>query len=575
MSIFWGIYSPNPIADHFMGAMASRIRRMPEEPVFEMDTPHFKLMQLDIRAFGTSGVHRTHEICAALAGDPIREGAPPGNRYAGLEQLATDIENDSPEVALNRCQGSHALCHYNQLHRQLLLATDKAGVRPLYYLFRENCLFFSTCLKSFTGLGLDLKRNTTALVEAWSFGVPLGRNTFYQDIQVLADGEYLVWNDRDVAPRILSYHEWDKIPREADPQAPTGLYQRFSQAVKDRCPPSEGVVSFLSGGLDSRCIASALKEQGKRVTALNSYQPGEQDQAFAREFARHATIELISLPRKVNTGITRDLLANTIARARTHGGSDFPCKFIFSGDGGSVPMGHVYLEPSLVQKLESGDLAGARVQFLEKRKIPARILKHSPSKDLLTHSKKILKRELEQLKTRDGLQAFFLFLLKNDQRRHLHGYYEDMDIIRTELALPFFDGRLLEKIVSLPRAPFLYHGLYHEWLKEFPKETRDVPWQTYPGHMPCPIKEKGSPSQAQRSTQWEKNQAPKNMGRRWAQIISCGRRLTRPDFPKDLISRPRVLAFMVLHLTGIKDYSYIFSFCRHLHGLYRDHPVEN
>ena len=153
-------------------------------------------------------------------------------------------------------------------------------------------------------------------------------------------------------------------------------------------------------------------------------------------------------------------------------------------------------------------------------------------------------------------RAFFLFLLRNDQRRHLHMYYENIDQSRIELQLPFFDARLIEIIVSSPVEPFLMHKFYHKWLEYFPKDVVSVPWQTYPGHELCPLYVDG-----EYKSQWHGKIRHKNFFQRLADLRGSFKFLFKPDCTDNIISKYKLILTMPFHLFNIRDYSYIYKFC--------------
>ena len=557
MSMFLGIYGNAPREDFQAMIQALDIRST--DRTHSHDTPDFKCFHLDIGAWEGAGTDPEDPLPLALAGNPILGG---GHRDGARKVLADNLRPTDLSV-LDQCRGSFALCQYHPPSRSLILATDKAGVRPLYYVFHRGALYFSTALKCLTRLPGLGEFSPRGLAQDWSFGAPLGTATRFQKIRVLRDGQALVMGPDETQARPLDYHRWDTLPTTKAPPSPEVFHDIFTRAVALRCPPGNQADAFLSGGLDSRCITAALQSLDKEVRVFNSYLPGEQDQAFTRDYARAAGLELISLPRAGTAASTRALLADTIQEAENHLGQR--PGLIFSGDGGSVPMGHVYLEQDLVRALERGDTPGARTRFMDQRQLPLRVLARGLFQADENPSFDGLDAELADLDTPDPLQAFFLFLLRNDQRCHLHGYFEDLDQIRTELALPFFDARLLEHIVAAPRNPFLYHDFYHDWLTAFPPQVMATAWQTYPGHRPCPV---ASPH-GESLTQWEAKPGELTWPKRMNQARDCLRGLVRSDFPAAIISRPRVVATLVAHVLGLRDYRYVFKFCRHIQALTR------
>ena len=105
-------------------------------------------------------------------------------------------------------------------------------------------------------------------------------------------------------------------------------------------------------------------------------------------------------------------------------------KAVWSGEGGSVGLGHVYLSPEIVKLMRLGDLGGAVDVFLrqQRRRIQTRILDPEfaglfPSSYL--HSR--LCSELEAIGHPDPVRAFYIFLNLNGPRRHLESHFETID----------------------------------------------------------------------------------------------------------------------------------------------------
>lgn len=172
----------------------------------------------------------------------------------------------------------------------------------------------------------------------------------------------------------------------------------------------------------------------------------------------------------------------------------------------------------------------------------------------------------------DPGRRLHLFLMFNDQRRHMAEHFENIDVKRIELQLPFFDARFLAVILSLPIDSCLYHRFYLEWLGKFPPAITSVPWQAYPGHLPCPI-----PSPPGVRLQWdaETGDAAKRLRRDdvrryWSLARAAGR------VSDGLINRRKLIGAVLLTYFGIQDYSYALQFassvlryanqCQHIDG---------
>jgi hypothetical protein len=161
--------------------------------------------------------------------------------------------------------------------------------------------------------------------------------------------------------------------------------------------------------------------------------------------------------------------------------------------------------------------------------------------------------ELEGIRCEDPAKAFHLFLMLNDQRRHLANHFEHIDEHRLELHLPFFDRRFLETILSVPVDWGMSHGFYDTFMGAFPPVTRSVPWQTYPGHRACPITEASDAAY-----QWDERELAASRDRDRRSLVALSRSLLRDSaFPTTLLRRGYLRLTTLAHAAGLRDYDYV------------------
>jgi hypothetical protein len=100
------------------------------------------------------------------------------------------------------------------------------------------------------------------------------------------------------------------------------------------------------------------------------------------------------------------------------------------------------------------------------------------------------------------------------------------------------------------------HRLYNAALRFFPSIVSAVPWQTYPGHEPCPI-----PLPVGAIDQWGDPQKEIVRRERRAGILGEAARLVRAsDFPAPILNRGHVAAAGLLHWLGRGDYAYVMDY---------------
>jgi hypothetical protein len=175
--------------------------------------------------------------------------------------------------------------------------------------------------------------------------------------------------------------------------------------------------------------------------------------------------------------------------------------------------------------------------------------------------------EVNRYPLADRGRRFYLFLLFNDQRRHLHQHFESIDMHSLELLTPFFDARFLQAVAATPVRWGVLHRLYGDFFAQLPAFARQTPWQTYPGHEACPVK--GEVAAKVGHYQW--SQTPLREG--WLARLRCAWQLVgsvRPSAQTPVFSRPRVWLAALCHALGLRDSRYILTRLE----LYRHHLAQ-
>ncbi|HEX8722811.1 MAG TPA: asparagine synthase-related protein, partial [Pyrinomonadaceae bacterium] len=451
MTLFAGIYARDPrlpppaAARDSLRRLLSRDRR--DEPAV-FDGGRAFLVKADVGAYGEPA-WRVDEggAVSALAGEPLLGAAGGGEGRRGRAEdlaelhgawLAGDLD------ILRRARGVFCAAHYSPAGG-LTLAADKLCVRPLYYWAGEKYVVFSTALRVLEGLDLVPKElDVRAVAEQVGLGVPLGTRTPYAGVSLLRAGEVLRF-DGDAASA-HRYWRWDDIAPSARDEGELAreAYALFTEAVARRARGDAATFAFLSGGLDSRAVVGALRARELAVHTFNFSPAGSQDQVFGAGYARLAGTTHHEAPRRDEGGVDWSrMLADAWRAAREGEGlaAERP-QLGWSGDGGSVGLGHVYVSAEIVALTREGRTGEAVEAFLRQQEahVPERFLRPRAAAALSDVLRRGVREELESVGCPDPGRGFHLFLMLNDQRRHLARHFENIDLHRLELQLPFHDG---------------------------------------------------------------------------------------------------------------------------------------
>lgn len=554
MSLFAGIYSlqedggilpPPPDSVTAMTQMISRA----DDPVTTFASDRFFLAKVDINAFAAPGYHHAPGVhVAALAGHLLSRNEPGGTRHKELARLSRDLRRGRRK-ALRKCQGSFALCYYDLTAHRLVLATDKLGIRPLYYCRTPAHLYFANSLRVLEFVGNVPKRlDMQGLAEMLAFKYPLGPRTPYADIGILESAGILSCDGRAVY--IGQYFRWDSLQPLSmrEEEILDTAYDLFRDAVAKRYEVGKTALSLLSGGLDSRCIVMMLNQLGADFRTL-TFEHGCVDEELAKRFAKKAGIDQVLV-----AGLGQGEMEWASRIKDVKWADEMPTEpLVFSGDGGSVGVGCEYVKAEDIRIVRQEGIDPLVHRLWEMRRPPKRFFKNAVYQHLIDALFEGIYEEFSQLACSDAGRTVHMFYMNNDQRRHLHPLFENVDLYRVEFLTPFFDAAFMELILSAPIDLFLKHGFYHKWVTRFPKVFMAVPWQTYRGHLPCPVK-----GNVAGPTQWERT--------RWARFTRSLSSLRRgvaealtSRFPSSIMRRGPVLLAAVLHGTFLRYYGHVFA----------------
>lgn len=527
----------------------------------ECNQDSFFLIKWDSGAFSESAwqLKPDGSVCT-LVGDPLLiENSIRTSRAQQLARLAPASE-PLDGAALAMCRGSFALVRYEANGQSLSLTTDAVGLRSIYYVFQDGVLFFSTALRVLEAIPeIEKKLSILGMAEQSAFSFPLADRTPYEGIKVLRECEILMASGAGISSR--SYYDWTTSETSSnDPaEAAKHLHSIFQEAIRIRAGEDKRVYSFLSGGMDSRAIMATLIGMGRHVEAMNFSPDASQDQRYAQLLAAEAKEECRLHCLKGGSYPNFSFLAlaaKTELEQLELTSVDRP-QLIWSGDGGSVGLGHVYMNERMLDLGESGDIPSAMKHFMDVNRIAIAhgVLRNEVRQYLPKMLFESVMSEVDRYQRMDIGRRIYLFLLFNDQRRHLFKHFETIDQHGLELLTPFYDAQLLKAVSATPARWGILHRLYDLFFQHLPSFALRTPWQTYPGHVPCPL-----PQDTSASYQWTRTSQPERRGivgrtKLARQLLLAFNRTMKPQ----VFSQSRIWLAALLHASGIRDCQHILS----------------
>jgi len=166
------------------------------------------------------------------------------------------------DACVNYLRGMFAFAIWDGKKKELFIARDRLGVKPLYYFHADDgSLYFGSEIKTiFQASALKPEINFHALPDYLANHATSGEETLYHRVKRLLPGHTLVWRDGKV--EIKKY--WDvSFSKTADQTRSdkdfiAEWYELFRTSVRLRLMADVPLGMFLSGGIDSSAIAAVM-----------------------------------------------------------------------------------------------------------------------------------------------------------------------------------------------------------------------------------------------------------------------------------------------------------------------------
>ncbi len=185
--------------------------------------------------------------------------------------LAAFLEWDT--ACFSRFRGMFAVAFWTESSRRLVLARDRLGIKPLYFVCRNNDIYFGSELKTlFIHPEIDRNLSLPALDCYLTLNYVPGNLSLVEGIEKLSAGHWLEWR----AGTVRSEAYWQLpigCPRQIDFQnAKEELDHLLAQSVREHLLSDVPLGVWLSGGLDSSTIlhyASQASDRSLRTYSIS------------------------------------------------------------------------------------------------------------------------------------------------------------------------------------------------------------------------------------------------------------------------------------------------------------------
>jgi asparagine synthase (glutamine-hydrolysing) len=196
-------------------------------------------------------------------------------------------------ACVDKFVGMFAIAVWNEQERRMLLLRDRLGVKPLYYAWDGQRLWFGSELKALAAFDAwqpEIDRG--AVGEYLQYGYISAPRTIYRNVHKLMPGHWLELGEVG-EPREHRYWAPPIAEQSADlneNELEERLESLLIEACRYRMVSDVPVGVFLSGGLDSSLVAALLQRYGGgelRTFTIGFDDPRYDESPHARRVAEH------------------------------------------------------------------------------------------------------------------------------------------------------------------------------------------------------------------------------------------------------------------------------------------------
>jgi len=170
----------------------------------------------------------------------------------------------------SKLKGMFAFAIWDERKKQLFLARDRFGIKPLYYYKNTNCFAFASEIKA-------LKKNTTfsfslsnqSICDYLAYRYVPSPNTIWSEVKKLPPAHYMIIAE---AGEHKTHQYWslsssdEKTNRQG---LVVELAERLESSVKQHLQSDVPVGSFLSGGYDSSALVYLMSKLGYQSSTFS------------------------------------------------------------------------------------------------------------------------------------------------------------------------------------------------------------------------------------------------------------------------------------------------------------------
>lgn len=190
------------------------------------------------------------------------------------------------DTSLDRLNGMWAFAIWDRQKKELTLARDRFGIKPLYYAYWEGNFYFASEIKALAAAGVPMEADEAT----WSLYLTKGlydhsEQTFFKGVKRLLPGHILKMDSTGSCKISCWYNLAERTMNEpldsrSDEEVAQEVLELMEDAVRLRFRADVPVGICVSGGLDSSLLVGLLRKIFGTETKIHAYHYATGDPAY-------------------------------------------------------------------------------------------------------------------------------------------------------------------------------------------------------------------------------------------------------------------------------------------------------
>jgi asparagine synthase (glutamine-hydrolysing) len=175
------------------------------------------------------------------------------------------------EAGLSKLRGMYAFALWDSLKRELWLARDPYGIKPLYVSERPGVIWFASQARALANsLPVDTRRDAAALVGFYLWGHVPEPFSWWAGIRMFPPGhvQRIRVGSAPSAPRAFASVQDAFTKQSAQPLSSDELRELVLDSVRHHMVADVPVGIFLSAGIDSNVVAELAADLGTKLSTI-------------------------------------------------------------------------------------------------------------------------------------------------------------------------------------------------------------------------------------------------------------------------------------------------------------------